>query len=508
MKKNPLLLMILDGWGLNESKNEKNAVLEAHPEYFNSLLDNYPHSSLEASGEKVGLPEGQMGNSEVGHLNIGAGRVVYQPLVEISRDVKTGNIMKKKVLIEAFELAKQINSPVHFLGLLSDGGVHSHIEHLYGLIRMAKEYGIQEVYVHAILDGRDTPPKSGEIFLRDLENEMKKIGLGKIATISGRYWTMDRDKNYDRIEKAYDCIVNGVGENALTATEAINGSYKKNITDEFIEPTIIEKKGLIKEKNVVINFNYRPDRAREITRALVDKDFKEFERKNLQLSYYCMREYDATIEAPFIYEDKEILNTLGDVLSINGISQLRVAETEKYAHVTFFFNGGKETPLKGEERILVPSPKVATYDLQPEMSAKELTDKLIEAIKSEKYGVIIVNYANPDMVGHTGKLEAAVKAIKTVDDCLKKVVPEMLDRNGTILITADHGNAELMEDPITKVPYTSHTTNKVPFILIGKNYEHSQIKDGKLGDIAPTILEILEIPKPLEMDGESLIIKK
>lgn len=507
MSKKPLMLMILDGWGINTHKEQINAIADAEPLNLTKLMEEYPHSELEASGEAVGLPEGQMGNSEVGHLNIGAGRVVYQPLVEISKDVRDGNFYKKEVLIEAFNKAKENNVAIHFAGLVSDGGVHSHITHLYGLLQMAKNYGLTKVYVHAFLDGRDTAPRSGAGFIKDLENKMKEIGVGQIATISGRYFSMDRDKNWARTEKAYNALVNGVGEKASSAVDAIEASYKADKTDEFVEPTILVEEGLVKKGDVFINFNYRPDRARQITRALNDSDFSGFQREYLNLNYYCIRQYDETIKAPFVYVDKELVNTLGEVLAKNNKTQLRTAETEKYAHVTFFFNGGKETANQGEERILVNSPKVATYDLQPEMSAKELTEKAIAAIDSEKYDVIIMNYANPDMVGHTGILDAAVKAVKTVDECMLKVVKKMLEKDGTILITADHGNAELMEDPETHVPFTAHTTNRVPFVLVSKESIGKKVKDGKLADIAPTMLEILSIEKPEEMDGVSLIKK-
>lgn len=504
--KKPLMLMILDGWGINTHPEQKNAITTANPETFNRLLKEYPHSQLEASGEAVGLPDGQMGNSEVGHLNIGSGRIIYQPLVEISKDIKDGTIYENPVLKEAFEAAVKGTGRVHFGGLVSNGGVHSHIDHLFGLLAMAKKYGVK-AYVHAFLDGRDTPPKSGEGFLKELEAEMKKIGEGKIATISGRYYAMDRDKNWDRIKLAYDAIVLGEGKKASSATEAIENSYAENVTDEFVIPTVIDAEGLAKPGDVFINFNFRPDRAREITRALNDKDFTGFERKYPEIKYYCMRQYDATIDAPVIYADKEIKNTLGEVLSKAGMKQLRTAETEKYAHVTFFFNGGVEVPFPGEDRKLVASPKVATYDLQPEMSACGLTEGLMEALNSDQYDVIIINYANPDMVGHTGVFEAAVAAVKKIDRCIATVSKKVLDLGGTLLITADHGNVELMEDPVTHAPFTAHTTNKVPFILVSEKYKNAKLDDGKLSDIAPTMLDILGIAKPAEMTGKSLIEK-
>ncbi|MGL4980833.1 MAG: 2,3-bisphosphoglycerate-independent phosphoglycerate mutase [Fusobacteriaceae bacterium] len=503
--KKPLMLMILDGWGINHHKNEKNAIEDAHPLNFIELTKRYPNSELEASGEAVGLPEGQMGNSEVGHLNIGAGRVVYQPLVEISKDIREGDFFKKEKAVEAFEKAKNSGKAIHFLGLLSDGGVHSHINHLYGLVQMAKNYGLEKVYVHAFLDGRDTAPKSGEGFLKSLEAKMSEIGVGKIATISGRYYSMDRDKNYERTEKAYKALANGEGIKSVSALEAIKDSYANDITDEFVMPTVIEQDGIIKSGDIVINFNYRPDRARQITRAINDKEFSFFKRDYIGADVYCMRQYDSTIKAPFIYVDKELTNTLGEVLSKNGLTQLRTAETEKYAHVTFFFNGGKELAYEGEERLLVDSPKVATYDLQPEMSAEKLTEDVLKVLDENRFDVIIMNYANPDMVGHTGIMGAAVKAVKVVDNCMHRVVEKILEKKGTVLVTADHGNAELMEDPTTHVPFTAHTTNHVPFILVSEELKNIEVKNGKLSDLAPTILDILGIDKPSEMNGVSLI---
>ena len=506
MKKKPLMLMILDGWGLNKNPEQKNAITAANPENFYKLMNEYPHSELEASGEAVGLPDGQMGNSEVGHLNIGSGRVVYQPLVEISKDIREGIFFENPVLKEAFEYAVKEGKPVHFGGLVSNGGVHSHTDHLYGLLMMAKKYGVK-AYIHAFLDGRDTPPESGAGFLQELEAKIKEIGAGEIATISGRYYAMDRDKNWDRVKKAYDAMVYGEGNHASSAAEAMEKTYAESVTDEFVIPTVIKEEGTIKKGDVFINFNFRPDRAREITRALNDKEFAGFEREYLGLKYYCMRQYDSTIEAPVIYGEKDLNNTFGEVISRAGMKQLRTAETEKYAHVTFFFNGGKEAQYEGEDRKLVASPKVATYDLQPEMSAGGVTEGLIEALNSDKYDVIIVNYANPDMVGHTGVFEAAVAAVKKIDSYLGEVAAKVLELDGTLLITADHGNVELMEDPVTKVPFTAHTTNKVPFIAVSNKYKNYKLEDGKLSDIAPTMLEILGLDKPEEMNGKSLLVK-
>lgn len=504
--KKPVMLMILDGWGINKNPEQKNAITAANPETFNRLMKEYPHSELQASGEAVGLPDGQMGNSEVGHLNIGSGRIIYQPLVEISKDIREGTIYENPVLKEAFEYAVANGKNVHFGGLLSNGGVHSHIEHLFGLLAMAKKYGVK-AYVHAFLDGRDTAPQSAKGFVEELEAKMKEIGEGTIATLSGRYYAMDRDKNWDRVKLAYDAMVLGLGNKANSAVEAVEASYAEGKTDEFVVPTVVDANGLVKAGDVFINFNFRPDRAREITRALNDKEFTGFEREYLGVKYYCMRQYDSTIDAPVVYEDKDITNTFGEVLTKAGMKQLRTAETEKYAHVTFFFNGGKEEQFAGEDRKLVASPKVATYDLQPEMSACGVTEGLMEALNSGEYDVIIVNYANPDMVGHTGVFDAAVAAVQKVDRCIAKVSEKVLELGGTLLITADHGNVELMEDPETHIPFTAHTTNNVPFILVSNEYKNAKLEDGKLSDIAPTMLDILGLAKPEEMNGKSLLVK-
>ena len=507
MNKKPLMLMILDGWGINPCDNQINAIKNAAPKEYLELLSKYPYSQLKASGEAVGLPEGQMGNSEVGHLNIGAGRVIYQPLVKITKDIRDGEFFEIPVLKEAFEYAKENNTAMHFAGLVSDGGVHSHIDHIYGLLQMAKNYGLTKVYLHAFLDGRDTPPSSAVNFLAQVEAKMAEIGVGKIATISGRYFAMDRDKNYDRTKIAYDNMTLGNGIEASSADEAIKASYAAGVTDEFVKPTVIDKEGLVKSGDVLINFNFRPDRARQITRAFNDKEFTFFDRNIDPIKVYCMRQYDSTIDAPVIYKDDEIVNTFGEVISKAGLTQLRTAETEKYAHVTFFFNGGVESQYPGEDRKLVASPKVATYDLKPEMSAYEVTEGAKEALISGKYDVVILNFANPDMVGHTGVLEAAVKAIKAVDECVKVLVDTVLSLDGSVLITADHGNAELMVDPETNAPFTAHTTNEVPFIYVSNHTEGVTLKDGKLADIAPTMLNILGIEQPKEMTGENLIVK-
>lgn len=505
MNKKPLMLMILDGWGINPCSDCVNAIKSANPTEFLKLMSTYPNSQLEASGEAVGLPEGQMGNSEVGHLNIGAGRVIYQPLVEISKDIREGRFFEIETLKEAFQYAKDNNSSIHFGGLASPGGVHSHLTHIYGLLEMAKKYDLKKVYLHAFLDGRDVPPSSAADYIVQIENKMREIGVGKIATICGRYYAMDRDKNWDRTKVAYDNLTLGTGEHFENAEKAVRTSYENGVTDEFVKPIVIDEDGLIKDGDVFINFNFRPDRARQITRALNDKEFTYFERNINPIKVYCMRQYDATIDAPIIYVDAEIKNTFGEIISNAGLKQFRTAETEKYAHVTFFFNGGKETQYPGEERKLVASPKVATYDLKPEMSAYEVTDGVLEALDSQNYDVFILNFANPDMVGHTGIVGAAEKAITAVDTCMKKIVDKILELDGTVLITADHGNAELMTDPVTGAPFTAHTTNKVPFIYVANKTDGISLNDGKLADIAPTMLNILGLDKPLEMNGLNLI---
>lgn len=511
MAKKPVMLMILDGWGINDNKDQKNAIAAVETKNFDELVKNYPNSLLEASGEQVGLPDGQMGNSEVGHLNLGGGRIVYQPLVKISKDIKEGTILENVVLKESMENAK--DKALHLIGLLSDGGVHSHINHLIGLVDMAKKNGVEKVYIHAITDGRDTAPKSALGYIETLEKALEELGVGKIATVSGRYSAMDRDNNWDRTEKAYRAIVFGEGDKNLKASKIVERSYDEDLTDEFIKPSVIADAAgnpvaTIKDGDSVICFNFRPDRARQLTNALISKEFDGFVRgEHPTIKMVCMRQYDASFDAGVAYPDDKMTKTFGEVLATNGLTQLRAAETEKYAHVTFFFNGGEEAQFEGEDRLLVPSPKVATYDLQPEMSAPELTEKMIAALDEDKYDAIIMNYANPDMVGHTGDFEAVKKAILTVDECVKKVVDKVLEKDGAVLITADHGNAELMEDPITGVPFTAHTTSKVPFILASNKYKGAEVADGKLADLAPTMLEILGVEKPSEMTGVSLIKK-
>ena len=508
MNKNLTMLMILDGFGINERK-DGNAIAIANTPVIDKLLKLNPNTTIKTSGLDVGLPEGQMGNSEVGHTNIGAGRIVYQELTRITKSIEDGDFFSIPELVGAIENCKKHNSKLHIMGLLSNGGVHSHIRHLYALLELAKRKDFEDVYVHCFLDGRDTPPASGEGFITELEQKMAEKGVGKIASISGRFYSMDRDKRWERVEKSYNALVNGIGEKATSATQAIEESYQKEIFDEFVLPTLIcnndEPIATIGENDSVIFLNFRPDRAREITRSLVDKDFTGFERKYFPLYYVCFTNYDETIEnVHIVFKKDEIKNTLGEIVSKKGLTQLRIAETEKYAHVTFFFNGGEEKQYKGEDRILIPSPKVETYDMKPEMSAIKVTDKVVEVIESKKYNTIILNYANPDMVGHTGNLEATIKAIETIDTCVGRVVEALEKVNGVAIITADHGNSEQMIDYITGEPHTAHTTNPVPLILVGKK---ATLKPGRLADLAPTMLEIMGIEKPAEMTGTSLIDK-
>ncbi len=510
MKNKLTMLMILDGFGENENENA-NAVKLANTPNIDRLMKTCPTTNIYTSGLNVGLPDGQMGNSEVGHTNIGAGRVVYQELTRITKSIEDGDFFSNPEFINAIENCKKYGSKLHIMGLLSDGGVHSHIRHIFGLLELAKRKDFEDVYVHCFMDGRDTPPASGESYVSELEEKMKEKGIGKIASISGRFYAMDRDKRWERIEKAYKALVEGEGEKAVSSISAVEDSYQKEIFDEFILPTIItngeEPVATIGKHDSVIFFNFRPDRAREITRTLVDKEFNEFEtKKDLDLYYVCMTSYDETMPNVHIaFKKEELKNTFGEYISKQGLTQLRIAETEKYAHVTFFFNGGEEKRYEGEDRILVPSPKVETYDQKPEMSAPEVTEKVVEAINSKKYDCIILNYANPDMVGHTGSLEAAIKAIETVDECLGKVVEAVNEQEGVLLITADHGNAEQMVDYKTGEPHTAHTTNPVPLILVGM--ENAKLKEGKLADLAPTMLEIMDLEKPQEMTGESIIVR-
>ena len=514
MSKKPIALIIMDGFGYNH-KDYGNAIRAAKTPNIDRLLANYPHTLIGASGMDVGLPEGQMGNSEVGHTNIGAGRIVYQELTRITKSIKDGEFFSNEAFTAAVENCKKNDSALHLFGLLSNGGVHSHNSHLYGLLELAKKAGLTKVYVHCFMDGRDVPPTSGVDFVAELEEKLKEIGVGKIATVMGRYYAMDRDNRWDRVEKAYAALVYGEGNEAADAVEAIQASYDNDKTDEFVIPTVIKKDGqpvgTVKANDSVIFFNFRPDRAREITRAMCDPEFTGFERRNgvFPLTYVCFTEYDETIPGKIIaFHKEEITNTFGEFLAANGLTQLRLAETEKYAHVTFFFNGGVEVPNKDEDRILVKSPAVATYDLQPEMSAPEVGEKLVEAIKSDKYDVIIINFANPDMVGHTGVQEAAIKAVETVDTCVGNAVAALKEVDGQMFICADHGNCEQLIDYETGEPYTAHTTNPVPFILVNYDPAYTLREGGCLADIAPTLIEMMGMEQPAEMTGKSLLIKK
>ena len=512
MAKKTVMLMILDGFGI-APKSDGNAVEAAKKPNFNGLVEKYPHTELQASGLAVGLPKGQMGNSEVGHLNIGAGRVIYQELTRITKEINEGGFFKNEALNLAIENAKKNNSALHLMGLLSNGGVHSHIDHLKGLLKLAKQAELQKVYVHCFMDGRDVAPSSGKEFIVEIENYMKEIGVGKIATVSGRYYAMDRDNRWERVELAYNAMALGKGETSTSAVEAIERSYHDNKTDEFVLPTVVmedEKPvGTIKNGDSVIFFNFRPDRAREITRAINDKQFDGFNRETLNLTFVTMTQYDKTLEGVSVaYRPESYTNTLGEYVASKGLNQLRIAETEKYAHVTFFFNGGVEKENKGEDRALIASPKVATYDLKPEMSAYEVTDELINRLDSDKYDMIILNYANPDMFGHTGVIDAAIKAVETVDECLGRVVNKVLEKDGTVFITADHGNAETMIDFSTGNPFTAHTTDPVPFVWVANHTEGKTLKAGKLADIAPTMLTEMGLEVPSEMTGENLIVNK
>ncbi len=496
--------MILDGWGIAPAGNTNAAALAKTPN-LDKYFAAYPHTQLEASGRQVGLPAGQIGNSEVGHLNIGSGRIIYQSLTRISKAIEDGDFFHNSVLVNVMEQTKAGNKALHLLGLLSDGGVHSHISHIVALLEMAKQHGLDKVYVHAFLDGRDVPPQSALTYVKQLEQAMAEIGVGKIATVSGRYYAMDRDQRWERLAKAYATVVQGEGAKADSAAAGIEASYAQCVTDEFVIPfTIAGVDGRIQAGDGVIFANFRPDRAREITRALVDEEFPYFARPQevRPVNFACMAQYDVTIAAPVAFPPEAINDTLGQVLAQNGKRQLRIAETEKYAHVTFFFNGGVEKPNKNEERILIPSPKVATYDLQPEMSAEEVTHSLLAELDKDKFDVIILNFANPDMVGHTGVLNAAIKAMEKVDECAGRIVEKVLALDGCVCITADHGNLEKMAE-IDGKPNTAHTTNPVPFILVSK--EEHKLHAGILADIAPTMLELLQIAQPAAMTGRSLL---
>lgn len=498
--------MILDGFGYSPEK-KGNAIAAAKKPVLDELFRTCPHTLIGASGLDVGLPDGQMGNSEVGHTNIGAGRIVYQELTRITKSVKDGDFFANEAFAAAMDNAKRDGAALHLMGLLSDGGVHSHNTHLYALVEMAKRRGVKNVYVHAILDGRDTPPQSGADYVRQLADKLAEIGVGKIATVCGRYYAMDRDNRWERVVKAYDAYVCGEGEYAADPVEAVKKSYEAGVNDEFVVPVVCEKDAEIKGGDSVIFYNFRPDRAREITRAFVDPDFKGFERKKgfFPLTYVCMTEYDATMPNVLVaFRPEDLKNTFGEYIGDSGLTQLRIAETEKYAHVTFFFNGGNEKPYKNEDRCLIKSPSVATYDLQPEMSAYLVTDEVVKRIESGKYDVIILNFANCDMVGHTGVFDAAVKAVEAVDECVGRVIESIDAMGGICLLTADHGNADKMLEDDGVTPFTAHTTNPVPFMVIGHDCKLRE--GGRLADIAPTMLALLGLPKPAQMDGESLII--
>lgn len=501
--KKPLILMILDGFGI--APESGNAIKAASKPNIDKLFAENPVTQIGASGMDVGLPDGQMGNSEVGHTNMGAGRIVYQELTRITKTINEDKLKENEAIVNAMDKALENGTALHLMGLLSNGGVHSHNTHLYGILELAKKKGLENVYVHAFLDGRDVPPSSAADFMDELLGKMKEIGVGKVATVSGRYYAMDRDNNWDRVEKTYAAMVYGEGEKAECPVCAVKNSYDNGVTDEFVVPVVVDGGAQVKANDSIIFFNFRPDRAREITRTFVDPDFNGFERKNgfFPVNFVCMTQYDATMpNVDVAFKPQSLKNTLGEYVSDKGMTQLRIAETEKYAHVTFFFNGGVEKQYEGEDRILVKSPAVATYDLQPEMSAYEVTDKLVPAIESGKYDMIILNYANCDMVGHTGVFEAAVKAVEAVDTCVGKVVEAVKKMGGVALITADHGNADKMVDADGS-PFTAHTTNPVPFCVV--NYDCELREGGRLADIAPTMLQIMGLDQPKEMDGVSLI---
>lgn len=501
--KKPLILMILDGFGI--APEEGNAIKAANKPNLDKYFSENPVTQIGASGMDVGLPDGQMGNSEVGHTNMGAGRIVYQELTRITKTIKDDKLKDNEAISNAIDKALANGTALHLMGLLSDGGVHSHIEHLYGILELAKAKGLEKVYIHCFLDGRDVPPSSAADFMDELLKKLDEIGVGKVSSVMGRYYAMDRDNRWERVEKAYAAMVYGEGVKAECPVCAVKNSYKNDVTDEFVVPAVVEGGATIKPNDSIIFFNFRPDRAREITRTLVDPDFNGFERKNgfFPVNFVCMTQYDATMpNVDVAFKPQSLKNTLGEYISDKGMAQLRIAETEKYAHVTFFFNGGVEKQYEGEDRILVKSPSVATYDLQPEMSAYEVTDKLVPAIKSGKYDMIILNFANCDMVGHTGVFEAAVKAVEAVDECVGRVVTAIQEMGGVALITADHGNADKMVDTDGE-PFTAHTTNPVPFCVVG--YDCELREGGRLADIAPTMLQILGLEQPAEMDGVSLI---
>lgn len=514
MKKGITALIIMDGFGINPN-HEGNAIFQAGTPHLDALKAEYPNTQIGASGMDVGLPNGQMGNSEVGHMNLGAGRIVYQELTRITKSISDGDFFTNPAFLDAIESCKRTGGDLHLMGLLSDGGVHSHIEHLFALIKLAKQQGLRNVYVHCFMDGRDVPPSSGADYIKQLQKFMDEQSFGAVATVSGRYWAMDRDKRWERVKRAYDAIVLGRGVTADTAAEAMEQSYAKNETDEFVQPTVIMNGGQpvarIKAGDSVIFFNFRPDRTRELTRALIEPDFDGFVRESgyQSVRFVSMTKYDETFtNLTIAFKPQKLNNTLGEYVASKGLKQLRIAETEKYAHVTFFFNGGVEAPNPGEDRALIASPKVATYDLQPEMSAYPVTDEAVKRISSGKYDMMILNFANCDMVGHTGIMEAAEKAVRVVDECVDRVVKAVLAQNGSLLITADHGNADQMIDPESGEPFTAHTTNPVPLIYVNLNEKNVKLRDGgRLADLAPTLLDMMGLEQPAEMTGKSMIVR-
>jgi len=511
MKDRLVVLVILDGYGINP-KTEGNAIAAANKPNMDRLMKEFPNTIVRTSGMDVGLPHGQMGNSEVGHTNIGAGRIVYQELTRITKSIEDGDFFEKKEFLDSIDNCKKNNSKLHLFGLVSDGGVHSHNTHLYALVELAKRQGLKDVYIHCFFDGRDVPPDSAKGYVEELEAKLKEIGVGKIASVMGRYYAMDRDNRWERVQLAYDAMVLGKGLEASSAGEAVAASYAREEYDEFVKPTVIKENGkpvaTIGENDSIIFFNFRPDRAREITRTFIEEDFSGFKREKgyFPVKFVCMTQYDKTFKnVEVAFKPESLENTFGEYISKKGYRQLRIAETEKYAHVTFFFNGGVEAVYEGEDRVLIPSPKVATYDLKPEMSAYEVTDEVVKRINSKEYDVIILNYANSDMVGHTGVFEAAKAAVEAVDECIGRVVSAVQAQNGVVLITADHGNSEQMVDYETGGPFTAHTTNPVPLIVVGLG--DVKLREGRLADLAPTMLDIMNLEKPKEMTGESLIVK-
>ncbi len=508
-------LIIMDGFGLGKEDAKINAIYAEGTPNITKLEKEYPFTSLKAGGRAVGLPEGQMGNSEVGHLNIGAGRVVYQELTRISKAIEDGGFFENPEFLAAIENAKEHDTALHLIGLVSDGGVHSHQEHLYALLELAKQQGVGDrTYIHCLMDGRDVPPDSGKGFIEELEQKIQSIGAGKIATVMGRYYAMDRDNRWERVELAYRAMALGEGANSPDAVQAMQNSYDKEEFDEFVKPVVITENGepvaKVKENDSIIFFNFRPDRARELTRTFIENPFDGFQRKYFPVYFVCMTQYNKDFKNVHIaYKPQTLVNTFGEYISKMGKTQFRIAETEKYAHVTFFFNGGVERPNEGEERFLIPSPKVATYDLKPEMSAYEVADKAVELIQAQRFDVMIMNFANCDMVGHTSIFDATEKAVKAVDDCVGKVVQAIQDVGGNVIVTADHGNAEIMVDPETGGPFTAHSTNPVPFILVSDKHKDAKLRsDGILADIAPTMLQMMGLPVPKEMEGKTLIESK